>query len=70
MPDLIQCTTVPSAHTHCLEAFLDAPSPRSPESLWHMEQELHKASVQEADQIILTHLVRVHHHTELVKGAV
>jgi hypothetical protein len=70
MPDLIRCTTVPAVHTHSLQAFLEVPSPRSPESLLHMEQELHKASVQEADQIILAHLVRVHEDKEFVKGAV
>jgi hypothetical protein len=71
MPDLIRCTTVPPVvHTHSLQAFLEVPSPRSPESLWHMEQELHKASVQEADQIILAHLVRVHEDKKFVKGAV
>jgi hypothetical protein len=70
MPDLIRSTTVSSVHTHSLQAFLEVPSPRSPESLWHLEQELHKASVQEADQIILAHLVRVHEDKEFVKGAV
>lgn len=70
MPDLIQCTTVPSVNTHSLQAFLEAPSPRSPESLWHMEQELHKTSVQVADEIILAHLVWVHQDKEFVKGAI
>ena len=49
---------------------LEVPSPRSPESFWHMEHELHKASVQVADQIMLAHLVRVHEDKEFVKGAI
>jgi hypothetical protein len=71
MPDLIQCSTAfPSADTHSLQAFSDAPSPRSPESFWHMEQQLHNASAQKADQIMLAHLVRIHQDKEFVKGAV
>ncbi len=53
-----------------LQAFLEAPSPRSPEALWDMEQDLYATAGRVADQILCTHLSKLHQDLDFVSGAI
>ena len=53
-----------------LQAFLEAPSPRTPPSFWEMEQAVHAAAGRAADQILGTHLSTLHQDSDFVREAV
>ena len=53
-----------------LQAFLEAPTPRSPEALWNMEQTVYATAGRVADQILYTHLVKLHQDHDVVREAI
>ena len=53
-----------------LQAFWEAPTPRSPEALWDMEQDLYATAGRVADQILCTHLSKLHQDPDFVREAI
>jgi len=53
-----------------LQAFWEAPTPRSPEALWAMEQELYATAGRVADRILCMHLSKLHQDPDFVREAI
>ena len=70
MFDFLESTKNSFANADPFQAFREAPSPQSPEALWHMEQALYKTSSQVADQIVFAHLLSVHQDKDFVSEAI